>query len=163
MHGLGIPSIGPLSSVASQAITSLANRASTAATNFETDLQSGNIAGAQSFLGALQQKLSSQSTGAAGSAISAQITKVSNDLKSGDLSAAQTDFASLRLNFPHQQRGANWPASGNGAAPASCASGAAADPTQAALQSYNVMQQMAFNSALNLSLPEAAPSLSINS
>ncbi len=163
MHGLGIPSVGPLSSVASQAITSLANRASTAATNFETDLQSGNIAGAQSFLGALQQKLGSQTTGAAGSAISAQITKVSNDLKSGDLSAAQTDFTSLNLNFLRAQRGTSWSASANGAAPASGASASPADPSQAALQSYNVMQQMAFNSALNLSLPEAVPTLSVNS
>jgi hypothetical protein len=162
MHGLGIPPAGPLANVASQAVAALANRASTSATNFESDLQSGNIGGAQPFLATLQTKLGVQSPNTPGSTISAQIAQVSSDLKAGDLSAAQNDFASLRAGLSHATKGASLPIAGNGTGSATGASGAASDSPLAALQSYNVLQS-AYNSALNLSLPEAAPTLSVNS
>jgi len=164
MHGAGIPSISPLANVAAQAVNALASRASTTATNSGSELQSGNVAGAQSFLTALQQKLGAQGA-TAGDAISAQMTQLSNDLKTGDLSAAQNDLSSLRVGVFHL-KGMGWPASGNGSAtggPASDPSGAIAPASLAALASYNGLEQSAFNGALNLSLPEAVPSLSVNS
>ncbi len=163
MHGLAIPSINP-SNLVSQAVTSLANRASSAVGNFESQLQSGNIAGAQSFLTALEQKLAAPGSTGATSPIAAQITQISNDLKSGDVNSAETDFSSLRVSLSHLKGGSGWPAAnGGGFASASGISGLSTDPSLAALQPYSSLEQSAFNSALNLSLPTSLPSLSVNS
>jgi hypothetical protein len=163
MHGLGIPAISPLTTAATQAVTSLAKRASTAATNFESDLQSGNVGGAQSFLATLQTKLGAQSSTAPGSAISSQITQVSNDLKIGDLSAAQNDFATLRVGLSTLKKATTQPIATNGSGSATGTSGATSNSPLAALQSYNALEQSAYNSALSLALPQAAPTLSVNS
>jgi len=165
MHGLAIPSINPANLV-SQAVNSLANRVSSAAGNFESDLQSGNIAGAQSFLTALEQKLAAPGSKIPGSPIASQLSQISSDLKSGDLNAAQTDFSSLRTGLSHLRTGSGWPASGSTPTPAgtsSASSDLAPDPSLAALLSYNSLQQNAFNGALNLSMPATFPSLSVNS
>jgi hypothetical protein len=102
-------------SVLPQAPTgSAARTASSPATfepkTFESDLQSRDLAGAQSFLSTLQLGLTSAGIG--GATASAQIQKVSTDLSSGDLNAAQADFSHLKLIMtqPHTTASA---ASGN--------------------------------------------------
>lgn len=92
-------------SVLPQALTrSAMHAASSPATfepaNFESDLQSRNISGAESFLSTLQQELTS--TGSAATGASAQIQQVSTDLSSGDLNAAQADFSHLKLILGQQ-------------------------------------------------------------
>ena len=167
MHGI-LPTANLFTQAVSQVANGFANRASTQVKSFESDLQSGDMNGAQSFLTSLRQKLGTAVSTPAGSAVSAQITQVSNDLTAGNLTAAQSDFSSLQLSLsaakhrPGQQenRGnANPPA----AVSAGASSAATAQSALAALQSPSVLQQEAFNSALNLSLPASLPSLSVNS
>ncbi|HZP04890.1 MAG TPA: hypothetical protein VFB43_08320 [Terracidiphilus sp.] len=105
-------------SVLPQALTgSAARTASSPATfepkTFESDLQSRDLAGAQSFLSTLQLGLTSAGIG--GATASAQIQKVSTDLTSGDLNAAQTDFSHLKLIMaqPHTTASASSNMTGN--------------------------------------------------
>jgi ribosomal protein S20 len=164
MHGLAIPATNLFTNAVSQTVAGFANRASSAARNFESDLQSGDIAGAQSFLTALQQKLGAQGSTPAGSAVSAQIKQVSNDLQSGNLTAAQTDFSNLQLSISQLKHRPGLPASGNrSGAQAPGSAGTTTSSALADLQSYNPLQQNAFSGALNLSLPASVPSLSVNS
>jgi hypothetical protein len=161
MH-LAFPSIPSATNLVSQTLTGFANRASTAAKNFESDLQSGNIAGAQSFLSALEQKLSA---GNAGNGLAPQFAQVSDDLKTGDLAGAQSDFSQLELTLSQRKQGATGPtpASGtqlqNNVAPAQGMSG---DPSLTALAPNYLLQQSAYNSALNLSVPASLPGFSAN-
>jgi hypothetical protein len=142
----------------------MASRGSAGVKSFESDLDSGNIAGAQSFLSALQQKLPVGNSGGTASAVSSQITQVSNDLKSGNLTAARSDFSQLKLTLAQHKPGSAAPASNSGssATQTSAASGNALDSSLAALASYNALQQGAFTGAVNLSMPASIPSLSIN-
>ena len=165
-----IPSlpVNVLTNIASQAFSGAASRASSPAQSFESDLASGNTAAAQSFLSALQTKLSVENSGVSGGAISSQIGQVSSDLKSGDLTAAQADFSQLKQVIAQQKNGLIPPVSNRGIgltdnlAKTITASGAASDPSLAALASYNSLRQSAFAGAVNLSLPGSAPSFSVN-
>jgi hypothetical protein len=156
MHIPSLP-MNVFTNAVSQALSSPASRATSGEKSFESDLVSGNISGAQSFLSTLQTKLSLGSSGAAGSAISAQIAKVGNDLKLGNLTAAQADFSHLKLAVSNSA----------GLAASNLnqsidAAGSASDSSLAALASYNSLQQSAFAGAVNLSMPGNVPSLSVN-
>ncbi|HTV16361.1 MAG TPA: hypothetical protein VME68_16705 [Acidobacteriaceae bacterium] len=156
MH-LSLPSAGSLSNLASQAITGFASRAATAAKNFESDLQSGNIAGAQSFLSALEQKLSPGNTG---SSLSSQFSQVSSDLAAGNLSGAQSDFSQLEQMISGVKPGT---VSLLSSSSASAAGGSSPTNPQSTLaDSGYLLQQNAYNSALNLSLPMNVPTFSAN-
>jgi hypothetical protein len=128
---------------ASQLLGGLAGHGASGAKGLGADLDSGNIAGAQSFLSTLQQKLAPAGQG---NALSTQITQLSNDLKSGNLSAAQTDYTALKQSLDQARNAQQGTSSG------SDASGAAS----------NLLEQSAYSAALNLSLPASAPSLSMN-
>jgi len=149
-----IPSLGPnvfttAASAASQLVSGTASRASSAVKSFESDLDSGDISGAQSFLSTLQQKISLAGQNSGSSAISSQLGQIGNDLKSGNLTAAKSDYAQLRqsLSSVTQDQGAT----GTGAA------------SNAALAAYSALQQQsAYSSALNLSMPASMPSLSVS-
>ena len=165
MHIPSLPA-NVLTSTVSQALAGFTNRAQSAsgANSFESDLSSGNISGAQSFLSALQQKLSLEGSGAAGTAISTQITQLSNDLKSGNLTAAQTDFSSLKQTLAYQKHAAAGAASSSNssAAQGSASSASASASEMAALAGYNALQQGAYAGAINLSMPANIPSLSVD-
>lgn len=136
-------------SAASQVLTGAANRASSAAKSFESDLDSGNITGAQSFLSTLQQKISLAGQNSGNTAISSQFGQIGNDLKSGNLAAAKTDYTQLKqsLSALQQEQGTT---------------GAGAD-SSSALAAYSALQQQsAYSSALNLSMPASMPSLSVS-
>lgn len=148
MHVSSLPA-NTLLHAASQAATGLTGRAS-GPSSFESDLASGNVAGAQSFLSALQTKLSAGKPGAAGSAISSQIAQVSGDLSANNLTTARKDFSRLKQILGQQKQVL---AQQNQEPSASSLS---------ALSSYNALQQGAFSSAVNLSMPGSTPSLSIN-
>jgi hypothetical protein len=150
-----------LASTVTQGLTGAANRASSSAKSFESDLNAGNISGAQSFLSALQQELS---TGNTGSAVSAQFAQVGNDLKSGDLTAARTDFSHLKLTISAQAHAsaAQASASGNDLARTSTPSNDVLNPQLAAFASYNALQRSAFSGAVDLSSPASIPSFSVN-
>lgn len=165
MHVAGIHAANPLTNVVSQAVTGIANRASSAVKGFESDLQSGNLSGAPSFLSALQQGLTTQGPNSAEARISSQISQVSSDLQSGNLTAAQADFSNLQLTLAQTRHTPNNPSNPRTAVttPAPVSSSSSANASLAALESYNSLDQNAFNTALNLSLPASVPSLSINS
>lgn len=160
----GLP-LNIIPNVAAQAVSGLINRASSGAKGFESDLDSGNLTGAQSFLTALQQKLSTGNAGGSGSALSAEIAQVKNDLDSGDLIAAHADFATLKMALVQRQHQSAHTASNCGNQPLT-------GPTQnqiglaqgspAALVLSNTLMQKAFASAVNLSVPSSVPSLSIS-
>lgn len=149
-----IPSLGSnvfttAASAASQLVSGAASRASSAVKSFESDLDSGNITGAQSFLSTLQQKISLAGQNAGTGALSSQISQIGSDLKSGNLAAAKSDTTQLQqsLSFLTQ---------GQGTTGAGTASGAE-------LAAYNALQQQsAYSSALNLSMPASTPSLSVS-
>lgn len=162
MHGI-LPTSNLFTQAVSQIANGFASRASSQVKSFESDLQSGDMNGAQSFLTALRQKLGTTVSTPAGAATSAQITQVSNDLTAGNLTAAQTDFSSLQLSLSqakHRPSQTSGPAQASGLPQATPASSQSA---LAALQSPEILQQSAFNSALSLSMPPSLPSLSVNS
>lgn len=165
MIALAAPAAGLVSDALSQVMSGFANRASAAAKGFDADLQSDNVGGAQSFLSALQQKLTAQGNAPAGSAVAAQFSQISNDLSTGNLAAAKADFSSLQQSISHLKHGSSAEASGSGTGDPgqALASAAAYDPRLASLQSYNPVHQAAFSGALSLSLPSGMPSLSVNS
>jgi len=134
-----------LSGAASQVLTGAASRAASSTKSFESNLDSGNIAGAQSFLSTLQQKLSQ--TGAS-STVSAGVAQVSSDLKSGNVAAAKSDFAQLKQSLLQAWKTQSGAGAGN-----------AASASQAAT---NALQQGAYSAAINLSMPSSASSLSVN-
>lgn len=168
MHGI-LPTANLFTQAVSQIANGLANRASSQVKSFESDLQSGDMNGAQSFLTSLRQKLGTAVSTPAGAATSAQITQVSNDLTAGNLTAAQSDFSNLQLGLSAAKHRPGQPENRGSANPPAAISGTASSPSTAsqsalaALQSPSVLQQEAFNSALNLSLPASLPSLSVNS
>jgi hypothetical protein len=143
-----IPSlpINFLSDAASQILSGAASRASSTVKGFESDLDSGNIAGAQSFLSTLQQKLSP--TGA-DSAVSAGIAQVGNDLKSGNLAAAKLDFTNLQQSIAQSKQTQNTASAGDAAGAAS-------------LAALNALRQGAYSAAINLSMPASTSSLSVS-
>jgi len=162
MHALAMPATNLFSSAVEQAVSGFASRASAAIKGFESDVQAGNGAGAQSFLSALQQKVTAQGAPASGT-VSAQFSQVSNDLQAGNLLAAQADFSTLATSLSQlKHRSAQPSASANNSQPSTPNSGDGNSdlPT---LQSLSGLQQSAYDSALSLSLPSAVPSLSINS
>lgn len=142
-----------LTSAASQLLTGAASRASSAVKNLASDLGSSSTSGTQPFLSTLQQQLSPGSTTAAGSALSAQITQVYNDLKSGNLTGAKADYSQLQ-KIVSQLKAAQTSTTG------SQASGG--DDSSASLAAMNLLQQSAYSSALNLSMPASIPSLSVS-
>ncbi len=157
MHISALPA-NVFASAVSQPLNGSVARASSHTSSFESDLESGNIAGAQSFLSALQQKLSSNGSSATGSAIAAQIKQVSSDLSSGNINAAQADFSKLKLAVKQQAPSvshSNNGAKNQGQALASSAS------SLTALGSYSALQQNAYANALNLSLPSSNSSFSV--
>lgn len=151
-----------LTSTLSQAVSGIAGQATSAAKSFESDLQSGNITGAQAFLSTLRQQLVSQGATAAGSAITDQIQQVSNDLTAGNLTAAQSDFSGLKVDLRQLGHKSATTATGQGTTQQSLGSGSMSAALQQ-LSSYSPLQQSAYNTALNLSLPASLPSLSVNS
>jgi hypothetical protein len=158
MAGLSLPVSNFLPSAMSQTLAGFAGRASTALKSFDSDLDSGNVSGAQSFLSTLQQKVNAQGGAPAGSSLATQFSQVSSDLASGNLSAAKSDFASLQSGLAQLRKGAQSLGTGS-----QVGSSANTGSEQSALQSLNLMQQSAYNTALNLTLPSAAPSLSVSS
>jgi len=134
-----------LTDQAAQVLSAATSRASSAAKSFESDLDSGNIAGAQSFLSTLQQKLSE--TGA-NSAVSSGIAQIGNDLKSGNLAAARLDFADLKQSIASAKQTPNPTATG--------------DAAGASLAALNLLQQSAYSAAIGLSMPAGSSSLSVN-
>ena len=119
-----------------------------------SDLQSGNIAGAQSSFAALQQKLSAQGSSTAGSStsVSGEMTQLGQDLNAGNLGAAQADFASLKLGLSrgpvtqlHHTHTQPVLSVGSGGAPGS-------STLTPALQAYSSLQQDPLNSALSSSM-----------
>jgi hypothetical protein len=164
MH-LPLPSISPMSDVLSQTLTSFAGRASTTAKNFESDLQSGNIAGAQSFLSALQQKMTSGSTGTAGNDLALQFGKIRNELTTGDLAGAQSDFSGLEQVLSQLKHGSAGQTTAPGTGVQTSAGGTQGvmgAPAQLPFDSSYLLQQSAYNNALNLSVPASIPSFSAN-
>ena len=129
---------------ASQVLSGAASRASSAVKSFASDLDSGNnTSGAQSFASTLGQ------VSAGGNSLSTQVTQLGSDLKSGNLGAAQSDFTDLRRTFAHLKAD----------------SGAQESDAQnnahiAAIAAYSALQQSAYSSALNLSMPGGASSFS---
>ena len=156
-----IPSISSATNLVSQTMSGFANRASTAAKNFESDLQSGNITGAQSFLSALQQKLSAGTSGAAGTGLAPQFAQVSQDLTAGDLAGADSDFSQLESVFSQLKHGGQTPSLGL-QLENNIASRMTGDPSLGGLSGDYLLQQSAYNNALNLSVPASVPSLSVN-
>lgn len=151
-----IPSLGPnvfttAASAASQLISGAAGRASSAVKSFESDLDSGNTTGAQSFLSTLQQKIS---LAGQNSSLSSQLSQIGSDLKSGNVTAAKTDYAQLRQSLSSLSPSSlSHDQSATGAGTAS----------NAALAAYTALQQQsAYSSALNLSMPASMPSLSVS-
>ncbi|MBB6144986.1 hypothetical protein HNQ77_002942 [Silvibacterium bohemicum] len=69
--------------------------------SFESDLQSGNLSGAQSMFSILQQKLTAQGLNVSGSAVSSEMTQLGSDLKSGNITAAKGDYATLKQTLSH--------------------------------------------------------------
>ncbi len=132
-------------SAASQALNGAASRASSTVKSFASDLDSGDIAGAQSFLSALQQKLS---LSGAGSAVSAQLAQVGSDLGAGNVTAAKTDFTQLQDSIAQWKQTQLPPGSGAGSG--------------GLLAAGNDILQSAYAAAANLALPASLPSLSLS-
>jgi hypothetical protein len=161
MHGLSLPSGSMLTSAVSQAVQGFASRASSQLKTFTDDVQAGNVPAAQSFLSTLQQKVTAQNGFATGNALSGQFAQVNSDLQSGNLTAAQTDFANLQHSLSeakHSAKGTSGPSSAG-----TTASNSANSTIAPELYSSNALQQAAYNSALNLSMPASVPTLSVNS
>jgi hypothetical protein len=161
MHGLSLPSSGMLTSAVSQAVQGFANRASSQLKTFTDDVEAGNVPAAQSFLSTLQQKVTAQNGFATGNALSGQFAQVSSDLQSGNLTAAQSDFANLQLSLSHAKQSTKG-ATGSGSA-GTAGSNFGNSTIAPELYSSNALQQAAYNSALNLSMPASPPSLSVSS
>jgi hypothetical protein len=164
MH-LALPSTGSLSSIASQAMSSFASRAATATKVFGSDLESGNVAGARSFLATLEQEFSTGNSGTKSNPLSSQFAQVSNDLSTGDLSRAQSDFSQLEMaisNFKHDSGGLTSSFGPQTKYNASAAPSAPGNSSLSALNPSYLMQQSAYNSALNLSVPATVPSFTAN-
>lgn len=138
-----------LASVLPQALTG-STRAPASPATFESELQSSNLSGAQSFLSTLQQELTSEGSG--GIAASAQLQRVSTDLSSGDLNAAQADFSHLKLIVAQQHT----TASANSIH--SLNQLLAEYGNSAAFASYSALQQGDLNPAAS----GGVPSLSVN-
>lgn len=155
MHIPSLP-LNIIPNAAIQTVSSLVNRASSGVKGFESDLDSGNLTGAQSFLSTLEQKLSLGGANGASSAFSSQIAQVSNDLQSGDLIAAHADFATLKMALAQRQNETS--NSGNSAQNQT----ASAQGSLAALALSSTLQQNAFAGAVNLSAPGNVPSFSIS-
>lgn len=159
MH-LALPSINPIANAVSQVMTSFASRASTAAQNFESDLQAGNVSGAQSFLSALQQKLSAGNTGSATTGLSSQFAQVQSDLTTGNLAGAESDFSSLEQAMSQLKHGTGPQSAGTAWPPQNNLAGA--KTTAPWMDPSYLLQQSAYNSALNLSMPASLPGFSAN-
>ncbi len=156
MLAAALPTSNFLASALSQTVAGFAGHASAALKGFDADLDSGDVSGAQTFLSALQQKVNARGEAPAGGAISGQFAQVNQDLQSGDLVTARADFSNLRSSLGHlhpPERGAL----------AETPSSAAPSSSLATLQSLNLLQQSAYNSALHLTLPPSSPSLSVSS
>jgi hypothetical protein len=134
-----------LTGAASQFLSGAASHASFSAKSFESNLDSGNIAGAQSFLSTLQQTLSQTGSN---SAVSSGIAQVGSDLKSGNVAAAKLDFGNLRQSL--EQLGQTQNSSGAG------------DTANASLAAMNALRQGAYSAAINLSMPASTSSLSVS-
>ncbi len=166
MHALGLPTSNLFPNTIQQTVAGFASRASNALHSFESDLQSGDVAGAQSFLSTLEQKAGAQGAAPAGSGIATQFSQVSSDLQSGNLTAAQSDFSSLATSLSQLRHAVQPKSTLVGSDPSSGAtqsSTSAQSSPMSELQSLNVLAQGAYNTALNLTLPAAVPSLSLNS
>jgi hypothetical protein len=161
MHGLSLPPASMLTGAVSQAVQGFANRASSQLKTFTDDVEAGNVPAAQSFLSTLQQKVTAQNGFATGNALSGQFAQVNNDLQSGNLTAAQSDFVSLQQSLSQAKQSAKGSA---GAHSTGATVSNSANPTIAPeLYSSNALQQAAYNSALNLSMPASVPALSVSS
>ena len=160
MFAAGLASSSLVTSALSQTVAGFAGRASAELKGFDADLDSGNLSGAQSFLSALQQKASAQGAAPAGSSISSEFAQVRQDLHGNDLIAARSDFATLKSDLAQMHRAGQTPGAASGQT--SAGSSDSSSPLSA-LQSLNLMQQSAYNSALHLTLPSSVPSLSVNS
>ncbi|MFP5228803.1 MAG: hypothetical protein ACLGXA_14375 [Acidobacteriota bacterium] len=159
MFAAGLAASNLLTSTLSQTVAGFAGRASSTIKGFDSDLDSGNLSGAQSFLSALQQKATAQGAAPAGSAISTQFAQVGQDLQAGNAAAARSDFSTLTSSLAHLHHAGK--AGSSNLVPASTAS---TDPSSpAALQSLNLLQQSAYNSALQATLPPNLPSFSVSS
>src|ERR1017187_2961465 len=165
MSVAGILASSIFSGLGSQAAQKSTSAGSSIESTFDSDLQSGNVSGAQSIFSALQQKMLAQSSGsttATRSALSSQLAQLGQDLKSSNLTAAQSDFATIRSNVSndlrsrlHHQSGAS-SQDGSSATNASSLSSQAGSGSQssmtAALQAYSAMQLNPLNASLNSSM-----------
>lgn len=133
------------------------------------DPQSGNLSGAQSVYGALQQKLALQSP-ACESSISAKMMQLGQDLKSGNLTAAQADSSSIhqtlnRIGHQYIQPVSNEDGrsqSGTSQNFGQTVASSLTDPLMAAFQAYSSLQQTPFNAALRNSLAQDLSTISID-
>jgi outer membrane protein assembly factor BamD (BamD/ComL family) len=160
MSVAGILASSLFSNAGSHMAQKASQQGSSVGTQFESDLQSGNLAGAKSIFAALQQKLAAQGSSAAGSSntASGSLTKLGSDLQAGNLAAARADYASLKQRF------ANGPASATHQVPGSAGAQAgtgASDPLSAAIQAYSSLQQNPINSSLNTALLNSGNTISI--
>jgi hypothetical protein len=161
MHGLSLPSSSMLTSAVSQAVQGFANRASSQLKTFTDDVESSNVPAAQSFLSTLQQKVTSQYGFATGSALSSQFAQVKSDLQSGNLTGAQSDFSNLQASLSQAKQSTKRTATSGSTG--TTGSGSANNTVAPELYSSNALQQAAYNSALNLSMPASVPTLSVSS
>jgi len=158
MHALAIPAASLFSHAVEQTVSGFANRASAAIKGFESDLQAGNGPGAQSFLSALQQKVTAQGAAPENSPLATQFSQVSSDLQAGNLLAARADFSTLTTSLAQLKHRAAQPSAG-------------ASPTDPATMNHDpaisgipALQSLSpYDSALSLTLPSATPSLSVSS
>ena len=124
------------------------NAGASIANAFESDLQTGNVSGAQSIFSALQQKLSAQGLTAAGSPAAAQISQLGQDLKSSNLVAAQSDFSNLQQTLSHVSQPHHHQNGGTSVGVSSHISNTTASDSLAALQAYSSLQQNPENHTL---------------
>jgi hypothetical protein len=108
--------------------------------SFESDLQSGNLSGAQSMFSILQQKLTAQGLTVSGSAVSSQVTQLGSDLKSGNLTAAKADYATLKHTLS-TNNGVSRPQHSQSTSALQSAIESQSNQLNAALQTYSSLQQ----------------------
>lgn len=97
---VGLLSSAALESLFSRGAQNSANNFRQAFQQLGQDLQSGNIAQAETDLAALQPNAASSALSASSSGlVSRAWSQVAQDLQSGNLSAAQSDFAGLEQNL----------------------------------------------------------------
>ena len=94
MHSLAIPTANLFSNAVEQTVSGFANRASAAIKGFESDLQAGNGPGAQSFLSALQQKVTAQGAAPENSPLATQFSQIGSDLQAA--TGRHSDVSSSR-------------------------------------------------------------------